>query len=128
MGSIVSRPSFRHTKAKHEVQRLCRETGPTSSPQVLAILLQAACLAAAENVQSDVMDCFNVLSEQPNDHVTKQLQLDLFSEFYVLVEKAIYRGCKKLELPILSKPTFLDGADDVELKVTFFEAIIGLLG
>ena len=126
--SIVSRPSFRHTKAKHEVQRLCRETGPTSSPQVLAILLQAACLAAAENVQSDVMDCFNVLSEQPNDHVTKQLQLDLFSEFYVLVEKAIYRGCKKLELPILSKPTFLDGADDVELKVTFFEAIIGLLG
>ena len=126
--SVVSRPTFRHTKAKHEVQRLCRETGPTSSPQVMVILLQAACLAAAEDVQSDVMDCFSAVSEQPKDHVTKQLQLELFSKFYMLVEKAIHRACKKLELPVLSKSNFLDGADDVELKVTFFQAIIGLLG
>lgn len=108
--SVVSRPTFRHTKAKHEVQRLCRETGPTSSPQVMVILLQAACLAAAEDVQSDVMDCFGAVSEQSKNHVTKQLQLELFSKFYMLVEKAIHRACKKLELPILSKSNFLDGA------------------
>jgi hypothetical protein len=128
---VIARPSFRHTKAKHEVLKLCNENGPTSSPAVLSLLVDAACTGTAEGVKEDVLSCFEVAKQywdKNGTRFTRACSDALYRAYFNVLKKSFENGCTKFKLERLNKKQFPAGAPDPNFKASIFECAIFLLG
>ena len=129
--SVLARPSYRHSKIRHEIGKLCSEAGPTSNPLILSLLLQAASIARAEEVQENVNRLFSIVSESWENNknlLSNPIKDKLFVAFIDLLEKSFHHGCRKFRLEHLTKKCYPRFASDPNQATTIFRCAVGLMG